>query len=266
MTTTSPRPVRPLILIPCYNPGPRIVDTVRSALAEVLAHGDGLPVWVVDDGSDPATGERLTRLADEHPSVRVLRHDRNQGKGAAILTGLRRAAADGFTHALTLDADGQHPAERINAFIAAARERPDALVLGRPVFSADAPALRVQGRKVSNFWANLETLWAGIGDSLFGMRVYPIGDLVAVMSETRWMRRFDFDPEAAVRLAWRGLPLVNVDAPVRYFDAEADGVSHFRYGRDNRLLIWMHLRLLTGFLRRLPRLVKRSRSNRHASR
>ncbi|MCL7751233.1 glycosyltransferase family 2 protein [Guyparkeria hydrothermalis] len=241
----------PLILIPCYNPGARIDTTVEAASRS------GLPVWIVDDGSDESTRRRLADLAQRFPQVTVLRHETNRGKGAAVLTGLQGARAQGFTHALTLDADGQHPADRIDAFIGAAGDQTEALILGRPVFSADAPALRVQGRKVSNFWANLETLWAGIGDSLFGMRVYPIDDLVAVMSETRWMRRFDFDPEAAVRLAWRGLPLVNMDAPVRYFDAESDGVSHFRYGRDNRLLIWMHLRLLAGFLRRLPRLIRR---------
>ncbi|WP_322520352.1 glycosyltransferase family 2 protein [Guyparkeria halophila] len=258
----APTPIHPLILIPCFDPGPRIDETVRSALTA----GGGLPVWVVDDGSDPATVERLAHLVAEHESVTLLRHETNHGKGAAVLTGVRAARQAGFTHALTLDADGQHPAACIGAFVEAAREHPEALVLGRPVFSADAPALRVQGRKISNFWANLETLWAGIGDSLFGMRIYPIDDLVAVMEDARWMRRFDFDPEAAVRLAWRGLPLVNVDAPVRYFDAEEDGVSHFRYGRDNRLLIWMHLRLLAGFLRRLPRLLMRRRHNGQARR
>ena len=243
--------VHPLILIPCYNPGARIEATVEDACRS------GLPVWVVDDGSDESTRERLAGLARRFSPVTVLRHEENRGKGAAVLTGIQAAQEQGYTHALTMDADGQHPAARIPAFIAAAQEHPAALILGRPVFSAEAPALRVQGRKISNFWAQLETLWGGIGDSLFGFRVYPIEPLIAVMQRTRWMRRFDFDPEAAVRLVWNGLTPINLDAPVRYFDAEADGVSHFRYGRDNRLLIWMHLRLLVGFARRLPRLVAR---------
>ncbi|MDG4867780.1 glycosyltransferase family 2 protein [Guyparkeria sp. 1SP6A2] len=243
---------RSLILIPCYNPGPRIETTVRDASR------NGLPVWIVDDGSDEETRRRLARLEDRVPGVTVLRHGENRGKGAAVLTGLTRARGQGYTHALTMDADGQHPAGRIAAFVEAARARPDAMILGRPVFSDEAPALRVQGRKISNFWAGLETLWSGIGDSLFGFRVYPISPLIAVMCRTRWMRRFDFDPEAAVRLRWLGVPAINLDAPVRYFDAEADGISHFRYGRDNRLLIWMHLRLLTGFfLWRLPVLITR---------
>ncbi|WP_372590770.1 glycosyltransferase family 2 protein [Guyparkeria sp.] len=248
--TATDHQFRPLILIPCYNPGGRIDITVRDAVAQA-----DCPVWIVDDGSGPATRERLTALAAELETVRVLRHEQNRGKGAAVLTGLKAAREEGFTHALTMDADGQHPAAAIPDFLATSRQQPDALILGRPVFDDDAPALRVQGRKISNFWADLETLWAGIGDSLFGFRVYPVDALLAVMGQTRWMRRFDFDPEAAVRLAWRGLPLVNVDTPVRYFDAEEDGVSHFRYWRDNRLLIWMHLRLLAGFTARLPRLI-----------
>ncbi|HER34171.1 MAG: glycosyltransferase family 2 protein [Halothiobacillaceae bacterium] len=246
----------PLILIPCFNPGARIETTVTEA-AEC-----GMPVWIVDDGSDGPTRRRLTDLASRIPAVKVLHHETNRGKGAAVFTGLLAAQSDHFTHALTLDADGQHPVSRVADFIATANAHPEAMILGRPVFADDAPTLRVQGRKISNFWAQLETLWAGIGDSLFGMRVYPIDDLVAVMGDTRWMRRFDFDPEAAVRLAWRGVRAINLEAPVRYFDPEDDGVSHFRYGRDNRLLIWMHLRLLAGFLRRLPRLIRERMSQR----
>ncbi|MCL7743801.1 glycosyltransferase family 2 protein [Guyparkeria hydrothermalis] len=242
---------RPLILIPCYNPGRRIETTVRDATQA------DVPIWIVDDGSDEETRRRLAALESDHAELRVIRHETNRGKGAAVLTGIQAALERGYTHALTMDADGQHPAERIPAFIEAARQRPEAMILGRPVFSEDAPALRVQGRKISNFWANLETLWGGIGDSLFGMRVYPFEPLVRVMRQTHWMRRFDFDPEAAVRLVWLGVPAINLDAPVRYFDAQTDGVSHFHYARDNRLLIWMHLRLLAGFLWRLPRLLRR---------
>jgi hypothetical protein len=131
------------------------------------------------------------------------------------------------------------------------------MILGVPVFDASAPALRVKGRRVSNWWANLETLWAGIGDSLFGFRVYPVAALLQVMHQHRWMRRFDFDPEAVVRLCWSGVRPVNVPAPVRYYGAAQGGVSHFRYVRDNTLLTWMHLRLFSGFLLRLPALLIR---------
>ncbi len=215
------------------------------------------PVWVVVDGSTDGTGERLRELAAADAGLRVYVSPRNQGKGAACLLGLRQAALLGFTHVLTMDADGQHPAELIPTFMAMSQNNPDALILGKPVFDASAPRLRVVGRRVSNGWANLETLWAGIGDSLFGFRVYPVQPLLKVMTSQRWMRRFDFDVEASVRLVWRGLQPINVPAPVKYFRPEEGGVSHFKYFRDNALLSWMHARLLIGFLVRLPLLIVR---------
>ena len=137
---------------------------------------------------------------------------------------------------------------------------PEAVVLGRPVFDASARALRVNGRKISNFWANLETLGWGVDDSLFGMRLYPLAELVAVMESTRFARRFDFEPEVAVRLAWHGVPVINLGTPVRYLTAAEGGVSQFRYLRDNLLLSWMHSRLFFGFLWRMPRLLWRGRN------
>jgi hypothetical protein len=110
---------------------------------------------------------------------------------------------------------------------------------------------------VSNGWTQLETLFAGVGDSLYGFRVYPVADLISVMQRQPWMRRFDFDTEAVVRLAWRGVKPVNIDAPVKYLTAEEGGVSHFRYGRDNALLTWMHTRLMVEFVLRLPALLWR---------
>jgi hypothetical protein len=134
---------------------------------------------------------------------------------------------------------------------------PAAMVLGRPIFDASAPRLRVRGRKISNWWVNVETLSAGIGDSLYGFRVYPIAPLIAVMRRQPWMRRFDFDAEAVVRLSWRGVRAINLAAPVRYFRVDEGGVSHFNYWRDNALLTWMHARLFVEFLLRLPVLVAR---------
>ena len=240
-----------LVLIPSFNPGPRVVETVRQARAFWT------PVWVVVDGSTDGTDVLLRRLADEDVGLRLIVLPRNQGKGAAVLAGIAQAAAAGFTHALTMDSDGQHPAESIPAFMAASLKRPEAMVLGKPVFGAEAPLLRVNGRKVSNAWADLETLWMGIGDSLYGFRVYPIAPLLRVMRNNRFMRRFDFDPEAVVRLCWAGVRPLNIDAPVRYLSAAEGGVSHFRYLRDNALLTWMHTRLLIGFVLRLPVLIWR---------
>jgi glycosyltransferase involved in cell wall biosynthesis len=240
-----------LVLIPSYDPGPRVYETVRAARAQWS------PVWVIVDGSTDGTREGLDRMAAADPGLRVLALERNRGKGAAVMHGLRLAAAAGFSHALTMDADGQHPAASIREFMAASAGAPQAMVLGVPRFDASAPALRVRGRRISNWWANLETLHAGIGDSLFGFRVYPVRPLLEVMQAQRWMRRFDFDPEAAVRLCWRGVPALNLGAPVRYLRPEEGGVSHFRYGRDNALLTWMHLRLMLGFVERLPLLLRR---------
>jgi glycosyltransferase involved in cell wall biosynthesis len=235
-----------LVLIPSFNPGTKVFATVSAARAQWA------PVWVVVDGSTDGTGEELERLAAQDPQLRVLRLARNSGKGAAVLAGIQIAAEAGFTHVLTLDSDGQHPCERIPAFMDASLASPDAMILGEPQFDATAPSLRVRGRRISNWWANLETLWAGIHDSLFGFRVYPIASLLKVMRRRIWMRRFDFDAEAAVRLCWLGIKPINLVAPVTYFRPEEGGVSHFRYGRDNLLLTWMHARLLFGFLLRLP--------------
>ncbi len=255
-TTPSPSATH-LVLIPSYNPGPVVYRTVRAARA-VWA-----PVWVVVDGSDDATDAGLREMAATDPQLHVIVLPRNQGKGAAVLAGVEAALAAGFSHALTMDSDGQHPADQIAAFMAASQRQPAAMILGKPVFDSDAPALRVQGRKVSNAWANLETLGAGIGDSLYGFRVYPLAALRAVMRGQRWMRRFDFDPEAVVRLSWAGVVAVNLPAPVRYLRAEDGGVSHFRYLRDNTLLTWMHTRLFLGFVARLPMLLwRRFRSSR----
>jgi hypothetical protein len=170
-----------------------------------------------------------------------------------VLDVLGLADEAGFTHALVMDADGQHPAGAIAEFMAASRARPEAMILGVPQFGPDAPALRVRGRRISNWWARLETGGA-IGDSLFGFRVYPVAPLLRIMRRSVWMRRFDFDPEAAVRLSWAGVPVVNLPAPVRYLRPEQGGVSHFRYGRDNVLLTGMHVRLVAGAMVRAPRL------------
>lgn len=240
-----------LVLIPSYNPGAQVYDTVRAARTHWA------PVWVVVDGSSDGTAEGLQEMAANDPQLKVWVLPANGGKGAAVLHGLDLAAQQGFTHALTMDSDGQHPADLIPAFMAASQQAPAAMILGKPVFDADAPALRVQGRKISNGWANLETLWAGIGDSLYGFRVYPIEPLRRVMRGQRWMRRFDFDPEAVVRLCWRGVRPINLPAPVKYLRAHEGGVSHFNYLRDNTLLSWMHLRLMLGFLLRLPLLLLR---------
>ena len=240
-----------LVLIPSYNPGALVYETVRSARAQWS------PVWVVVDGSTDGTADGLQELAKNDRDLRVIVMPRNGGKGRAVLHGMRLAASEGFTHVLTMDSDGQHPAARIPDFMALSQANGRAMILGAPVFDASAPTIRVKGRKISNWWANVETAGSGIGDSLFGFRVYPIADLVAVMRWQPWMRRFDFDPEAVVRLAWRGVTPINVPAAVRYLKPEEGGVSHFNYWRDNVLLTWMHLRLVAEAIVRMPFLLAR---------
>ncbi|MDQ2734061.1 MAG: glycosyltransferase family 2 protein [Pseudomonadota bacterium] len=240
-----------LVVMPSYNTGATVYATVRAARAVWS------PVWVVVDGSDDGTAEGLRAMAAIDSGLRVDVLPRNKGKGGAVLHALAAARDAGFTHALTMDSDGQHPADLVAEFMRAAQANPDAMILGRPVFDASAPLLRVRGRRVSNWWTNLETLGAGIDDSLYGFRVYPIAPLIEVMHGQTWMRRFDFDTEAVVRLAWQGVRPINLAAPVRYLRADEGGVSHFRYGRDNVLLTWMHLRLMVGFVWRLPSLLAR---------
>jgi glycosyltransferase involved in cell wall biosynthesis len=240
-----------LVLIPSYNPGSKVFATVRAALDHWA------PVWVVVDGSTDHSEHRLSEMAEADANLRVWVLPRNRGKGAAVLFGMREAQSLGFTHVLTMDSDGQHPAASIPEFMQASSASPESMILGSPIFDASAPPIRVRGRKISNWWANLETLWSGIHDSLFGFRVYPIDPLISVMRRQPWMRRFDFDVEAAVRLCWRGIVPINLPAPVRYFRPEEGGVSHFNYWRDNALLTWMHIRLFCGFILRLPLLTAR---------
>lgn len=231
-----------LILIPSYNTGRKVIETVRDARQHWT------PVWVVIDGSTDGTREQLEAMAADDPGLKVMALPVNQGKGSAVLHGLTEAMGQGFTHALAMDADGQHPPDKIAEFMAASQASPGSMVLGRPIFDASAPAIRVAGRKLSNGWTALQTLGGGIDDCLFGMRVYPIAPLVKIMRSHAWMRRFDFDPEAAVRLYWSGVTPVNIGTPVRYFTPEEGGVSHFNYLRDNVLLSSMHARLLAEFL------------------
>jgi len=235
-----------VVLIPSYNPGSRVYETVQAA------RRFWNPVWVVVDASTDGTAEGLRKIAETDAGLKVIVLPRNGGKGAAVLRGIELAQGAGFTHVLTMDSDGQHPPALIGEFMAASLAEPSCMVLGVPVFDASAPNLRVKGRRVSNWWVNLETLWTGIGDSLFGFRVYPIAPLCEVMRKQVWMRRFDFDPEAVVRMCWRGVRPLNRPAPVRYFRPDEGGVSHFNYWRDNALLTWMHIRLFLGFVLRLP--------------
>ena len=221
-----------LVLIPSYNTGHRLAETVAQALRRWQ------PVWVVIDGSTDGSDAELPH----GDGLRIIRRARNGGKGAAVLDGLRLASASGFSHVLVMDADGQHSADEIGNFMEISQQNPAAMILGVPIFDAAAPRIRVLGRLISNVLVRLETAQP-IGDTLFGFRVYPVADLFTVMAASRFMRRYDFDTEAVVRLCWRGVKPINRAAPVRYFTKDQGSISHFRYGRDNLQLAAMHLRL-----------------------
>lgn len=237
---------RPCAVIPSYdNP-----HTVLGVVENVRKHVPD--IFVIDDGSQIPVSQVLTPCP---AGVQIHRRATNGGKGAAVKDGLRLAVEHGYSHALQLDADGQHNSEDIPRFLAAAKAQPQAFVTGKPSFDASAPAMRVWARQLSVFWVAIETLSRRIADPLCGFRVYPLNNLppLAQLGD-----RMDFDPEIAVRLVWRGVPVVNIDTPVRYLSAQEGGVSHFRGVRDTLLICWLHTRLVLSLLVSL--VLRRSRS------
>jgi glycosyltransferase involved in cell wall biosynthesis len=237
----------PLVVIPVFDHEHAIGDVVARV------RGHGVPCLLVDDGSSPACAAVLDQLATQ-PGVSLLRLPVNQGKGGAVVAGLREAAVRGHSHALQIDADGQHDADDVPRFLAEARAHPAAVVNGRPRFDASVPKARLYGRYATHVWVWINTLSFEIIDSMCGFRVYPLAPTLAMLDRTRIGRRMDFDTEVLVRLYWDGLRVRNLDTQVRY---PADGVSHFQVWRDNVLISAMHTRLFFGMLWRLPRLLAR---------
>lgn len=228
-------------IIPTYdNPATLagVVERVRKFVPHVI---------VVDDGSGPQARKVAEDLATRGVAEVVFRA-RNGGKGAAVMTGLEAARASGKTHALQIDADGQHDTEDIPRFLAASAGTPRALVLGQPVFDGTAPKSRLWGRKLSVFWCMVETVSKKIGDPLCGFRIYPVD--AGLKADARG-RTMDFDPEIAVRLVWNGVPVVHVPTKVRYISRDEGGVSHYRGVRDTLLIARMHFVLVLGMIWRL---------------
>jgi glycosyltransferase involved in cell wall biosynthesis len=246
-----------LIIIPSYNPGSRLAVTVAEASKAWQ------PIWVVVDGSTDGSHDGLAASHRASGGVRVLVRPANGGKGEAVLTAAAAALREGFTHAMVMDADGQHPADRIADFMAASKLAPRAMILGNPMFDANAPWIRRNGRKLTTGLVTLELLGRTIRDPLFGFRVYPLAPMIRALRSTQWARGFDFDPEIAVRMAWAGVPAVNLASNCRYFSKADGGVSHFRYLRDNLLMVWLHTRLITELLAlRWPAALRAQRARR----
>ncbi len=225
--------VRVCALIPTYD-NPR---TVRAVVERVRAYAPD--VVVVDDGSGPEGREAVEALGRDG-LAQVTRRAQNGGKGAAVKTGFAFAHALGYTHALQVDADGQHMLEDIPRFLEASRARPEALVLGAPRYDHTAPKGRLIGRQITLFWTRVEVGRGVITDPMCGFRVYP---LAAAVAAPRTGDRMDFDIEIAVRMSWMGVPIINLPTAVRYLGREEGGVSHFHMLGDNLRIAWMHTRL-----------------------
>jgi predicted LPLAT superfamily acyltransferase len=232
--------MNPCIIIPCYNHA----SPLRKVLAQLERYQ--LPCLLVDDGSEPQAAAALDVLAAEHAGwVSLLRHERNRGKGGAVMTALRAAKARGFSHALQVDADGQHDLTRLPDLLAEAEQHPTALVSGAPEYDESVPKGRLYGRYLTHVWVWIETLSLDIRDSMCGFRVYPLAATCALLECCRLGERMDFDIEVMVRLYWRKVPVRFVPLRVHY---PQDGLSHFDPLADNLRISWMHTRLVLTLL------------------
>jgi predicted LPLAT superfamily acyltransferase len=238
----------PCLIIPLYNHA----GAIRQTVAALSMHR--VPIYITDDGSDEATQRALAEVAREFPQVRPARLPVNQGKGAAVLEAMRRAARDGYTHALQIDADAQHDAADVPKFFAAARAQSDAVIAGHPIFDDSIPKARLYGRYISHVWVWIATLSFDIADSLCGYRLYPIAAALRLADRVPICSRMDFDSDVIVRLYWAGVPVVNLRTRVTY---PADGVSHFDVLRDNVRITLAQARLFFGMLPRAPILLWR---------
>jgi glycosyltransferase involved in cell wall biosynthesis len=225
-----------VVIIPAYNAGPGLTGTIRSVLKQ------GQQVLLVDDGSNDGSVAPVLALAENITHLEALVRPANSGKGAAVLEAMIYAAERGSTHAAVFDADGQHDPDDLPRFMAQSIAHPEAMIMGNPIFGPEAPMERRVGHRLANFFARLETGHTDFGDSLFGLRVYPLRPALQALQSTRVGRGFDFDTQLAVRLVQAGTPFITLPARVSY--GPRPHRSHFRYGRDNLQLIAAHASLL----------------------
>lgn len=232
----------PCAVIPVYNHESAITTVVDALLASHL------PCILVDDASDKSCADVLDQLA-LRDDVHLIRLATNQGKGGAVMTGMREASRLGFSHALQVDADGQHDLQDVTRFIELSRAHPDAVICGYPQYDESVPKGRLYARYLTHVMVWINTLSLQIRDSMCGFRVYPLPPTLALIESTKIGKRMDFDSDILVRLAWRNLPMAWLQTKVHY---PLDGVSHFRMFHDNVLISRMHTRLFFGMLLRSP--------------
>lgn len=244
----SNSPIKLALVIPNYNHSAAIETTLNS-LAQF-----NLPCYLIDDGSNDETRYLLQALAEQHAWITLLQHPYNRGKGAAVMTGLRRAYRDGFSHVLQVDADGQHNLADIPAMISRAQAMPEALISGKPEYDESVPKGRLYGRYLTHFWVWIETLSFEIQDSMCGFRVYPLAATEQLLRQQALTERMDFDIEILVKLYWQGVKILFQPTKVIYPE---NGVSHFQGVADNVRITKLHTRLFFGMLKRLPNLLTR---------
>ena len=237
----------PCAVIPVYNHETAVPAVVDALLAA------GLPCVLIDDASSPACAAVLEHLA-LGDNIFLIRLAVNQGKGGAVMAGLREASRLGFTHALQVDADGQHDLRDVATFIQVSQQNPEALICGYPQYDASVPKGRLYARYLTHVWVWINSLSLQIPDSMCGFRVYPLAPSLALINSVKLGKRMDFDPEILVRLAWRNQPMRWLPTKVHY---PLDGLSHFRLFHDNALISGMHTKLFFGMLLRLPSILWR---------
>jgi len=237
------------IVVPVYNHE----NAIPRVVSKLKVHG--LPCLLVNDGSSSVCSKVLADCAMLEPEwITLLTRHENGGKGAAVTDGFKEAIRRGFTHAIQIDADGQHDFQDIPKFIEASQLNPHAMILGSPLFDETVPKSRFYGRKFTNLWIRINTLSSVIADGMCGFRLYPLAAVEQLISVTHIAKRMDFDTDIVVRLYWQGVEAINMPTAVKY---PYDGVSHFNLWRDNLMISKTHARLFFGMLMRIPQLLSR---------
>jgi len=220
--------IRTCLCIPTYN-NPKTLESVVLDCLTQTSH----PILIVDDGSYPKAADALChpKIASALKSqrLRIRRLEKNQGKGRAIQEGFQTCVKNGFTHMLTLDADGQHLASEIPKLTTAVCHHPWDLIIGKRRFnSSSVPSISKFGRKFSNFWVKYQT-GQPVSDSQSGFRIYP---LFQVQLMRFWTKRFDFEIEVLIRLLWKNVAIREVEMEV-YYPKASERLSHFNKFTDN---------------------------------